>query len=66
LKFKYYIVCSYYNKQWQEAQATLVDLLQQEMPPEPPKPERVSIMSVAMIPQSFILSPKSTAVRMTI
>jgi hypothetical protein len=33
---------STYNKQWTEAQSALMDLLVQEMPAEPPKPERVS------------------------
>ena len=35
-------IFSYYNKQWSEAQAALTDLLQQEIPPEPPKPEKVN------------------------
>lgn len=34
---------STYNKQWAEAQSALMDLLVQEMPAEPPKPERVGI-----------------------
>ena len=34
-------IFSAYNKQWTEAQASLSDLLQQELPPEPPKPEKV-------------------------
>lgn len=33
--------CSYYNRQWNEAQSALYDLLQQELPAEPPKPEKV-------------------------
>lgn len=33
-------ICSYYQKQWLEAQDSLNDLLQQEIPPEPPKPEK--------------------------
>ena len=32
--------CSYYQKQWLEAQDSLTDLLEQELPPEPPKPEK--------------------------
>lgn len=40
--FKYYYDFSTYNKQWAEAQSALMDLLVQEMPAEPPKPERVS------------------------
>ena len=35
-------VFSTYNKQWAEAESALMDLLQQEMPAEQPKPERVS------------------------
>lgn len=31
---------SYYNKQWADAEAAITDLLQQELPPEPPKPEK--------------------------
>ena len=31
---------SAYNRQWKEAQTALDDLLKQELPPEPPKPEK--------------------------
>ncbi|GFR80966.1 IQ and AAA domain-containing protein 1 [Elysia marginata] len=45
---------SYYNKQWQEAQAALVDLLQQENPPEPPKPERDRLAAFQLLATMYI------------
>lgn len=42
----YIFFISTYNKQWSDAQSALMDLLQQEMPPEPPKPERVRHQSI--------------------
>merc|ERR1711935_296535 len=45
---------SYYNKQWQEAQAALVDLLQQEMPAEPPKPERDRLAAFQLLATMYI------------
>ena len=34
-------IISYYNRQWADAQVAISDLLQQEIPAEPPKPEKV-------------------------
>ena len=39
-KFFFVFVFSAYNRQWKEAQTALDDLLKQELPPEPPKPEK--------------------------
>ena len=42
-------IFSTYNKQWAEAESALMDLLQQEMPAEQPKPERVSAINMGLV-----------------
>ena len=39
--FYFYIITSYYGKVWAEAQTNISDLLPQELPSDPPKPEKV-------------------------
>ena len=41
LSFYQHFYLRYYNKQWSDAQAAIHDLLQQEIPEQPPKPEKV-------------------------
>ncbi|KAJ8301907.1 hypothetical protein KUTeg_020894 [Tegillarca granosa] len=45
---------STYNKQWSDAQSALMDLLQQEMPPEPPKPERDRLAAFQLLATMYI------------
>jgi len=45
---------SYYNKQWSEAQAAVGDLLQQELPPEPPKPEKDRLAAFQLLATMYI------------
>lgn len=49
-----YLNISAYNKQWAEAQATIDDLLEVELPKEPPKPEKVSFFSYKMFDLKLI------------
>jgi len=45
---------SYYNKQWGEAEAAMLDLLAQEMPPEPPKPEKDRLAAFQFLATMYI------------
>ncbi|CAH1783239.1 unnamed protein product [Owenia fusiformis] len=45
---------SFYNKQWTEAQAAIGDLLQQELPPEPPKPEKDRLAAFQLLATMYI------------
>ncbi|CAG5126509.1 unnamed protein product [Candidula unifasciata] len=45
---------SYYGKQWQEAQSALVDMLQYENPPQPPKPERDRLAAFQLLATMYV------------
>ncbi|ELU03195.1 hypothetical protein CAPTEDRAFT_153643 [Capitella teleta] len=45
---------SYYGRQWSEAQAALSDLLQQESPPDPPKPEKDRLAAFQLLATMYI------------
>lgn len=45
---------SYYGKQWVEAQAAVADLLQVELPPEDPKPEKDRLAAFQLLATMYI------------
>jgi len=44
----------YYNKQWADAQASITDMLQQELPAEPPKPEKDRLAAFQFLATMYI------------
>merc|ERR1712055_1007037 len=45
---------STYNKQWSEAQSAISDILAQELPPEPPKPEKDRLAAFQFLATVYI------------
>ena len=54
MSFSCSILYSYYQKQWAQAQESLTDLLAQEIPAEPPKPEKDRLTAFQNIATLYI------------